>query len=564
MLRQPRTKTRERTDGVPTVKAAQWLEVWKWLADLVRQLAARTQESEKQILALRKRLAASLPALPCSDEATLCEWTHRGGRILQGFSDMATVGQWADEAEKAFRGHQAAAAKDRRDAWRQWVRDCILRRPGLLFRWIRGDTIPPTQGLIGPNGWTLDPVTVTEVAKAAWAKLWCAEGGPEPWRPRPPDGQPLPPLTGEQIHTIVRNLAGRTAAGADGWRAEELKELPEQFWPRLAELPTVCEARGAWPRALRISLITLLPKGEAVEPGGMRPIALLPLVYRIWAAARQPWVRRWAHGPGDDGAEVVGQGAVDAAWELALEAECTTLVDNLEHMCGVFLDCSKCYERIPHAGLERRARDLQFPDQLLVLALGMYSAPRHVRVGEAVSQPVQASSGILAGCGMAVALLRAHLRETVEGGKLGTAASAAPPTEAPAPRPAADPPHPGGHSTTNHSADNPEQQNGPADGSDQPAGGPHTPGPPAQTHFPAQLVLAAGPPGPGTLTRLAPAGGPPGTGTAPPRPEHSSHHEVDDDAGRPGLEVRTTRQRAGTPPLRMRDANPVPVLSRVF
>ena len=137
---------------------------------------------------------------------------------------------------------------------------------------------------------------------------------------------------------------------------------------------------------MRISLVTLLPKGDAVDPGGMRPIALLPLVYRIWAAARQPWVRRWARGPGDDGAEVVGQGAADAAWELALEAECTTLVDGAGHMCGVFLDCSKCYERIPHVDLERRAKYLQFPDQLLVLALGMYSGPRHVRVGEAVSQ----------------------------------------------------------------------------------------------------------------------------------------------------------------------------------
>jgi hypothetical protein len=55
----------------------------------------------------------------------------------------------------------------------------------------------------------------------------------------------------------------------------------------------------------------------------------------------------------------------------------------------------------------------EFPDRLLVLALSMYSGRRHVRVGAAVAKAVVASSGIMAGCGLAVALLRAHLREAV-------------------------------------------------------------------------------------------------------------------------------------------------------
>ena len=124
------------------------------------------------------------------------------------------------------------------------MRDCILRRPGLLFRWIRGDTIPPTQGLIGASGWTLDPVEVTAVARSAWAKLWCADDGPEPWKARPPEGDSLPPLSGEQIHTVVRNMAGRTAAGADGWRADELKELPEQFGPGWLKCSPFARSKG--------------------------------------------------------------------------------------------------------------------------------------------------------------------------------------------------------------------------------------------------------------------------------------------------------------------------------
>ena len=64
-------------------------------------------------------------------------------------------------------------------------------------------------------------------------------------------------------------------------------------------------------------------------------------------------------------------------------------------LCGVFLDCSKCYERVPLRQLDARASEALFPDRLLVLALSMYSGRRHVRVGaaklaeELVEQAVQ-------------------------------------------------------------------------------------------------------------------------------------------------------------------------------
>ncbi len=80
-------------------------------------------------------------------------------------------------------------------------------------------------------------------------------------------------------------------------------------------------------------------------------------------------------------------------------------------MCGVFLDCSKCYERVPLQQLDGRAVAAGFPGRLLVLALGMYAGRRHVKVGRAVAEAKLGTSGIMAGCGLAVALLRAHIRE---------------------------------------------------------------------------------------------------------------------------------------------------------
>ena len=148
---------------------------------------------------------------------------------------------------------------------------------------------------------------------------------------------------------------------------------------------------------------------------------LLPLVYRIWAATWRPEVRAWVAGDGADGAEIPGRGADEAAWGLALEAECTgqEAEEEDEVLCGVFLHCTECYERAPLRQLDVRASEALFPDRLLVLALSMYSGRRHVRVGPAVAQEVWGSCGLMAGCGLAVALLRAHLREAVQAARGG-------------------------------------------------------------------------------------------------------------------------------------------------
>ena len=96
---------------------------------------------------------------------------------------------------------------------------------------------------------------------------------------------------------------------------------------KLAEFIGACEAPG---RCLRTSVVPIPP-----------PRVLLPLVYRIWAVARRPLVRQWVAAPGANGAEVPGRGADEAAWHLALEAEClSTDPDEADRevLSGAFLD----------------------------------------------------------------------------------------------------------------------------------------------------------------------------------------------------------------------------------
>ena len=160
----------------------------------------------------------------------------------------------------------------------------------------------------------------------------------------------------------------------------------------MADLITVCEGTGRWPEALWSSVVVLIP----------RPMA-----------ARRPFVRQWVVGHGADGAKEPGRGAED--WQLARLNALGPLPRKRKRTVRErsFAAFSWCYERVALQQLDDRASGAGFPDHLLVLALQVYSGPRHIRVGQAVAAPRRGTAGIMAGCGLAVALLRAHLREAV-------------------------------------------------------------------------------------------------------------------------------------------------------
>eukprot|EP00971_Amphidinium_carterae_P050241 990069-Amphidinium_carterae.1 len=55
----------------------------------------------------------------------------------------------------------------------------------------------------------------------------------------------------------------------------------------------LCEQQGQWPEELRELLYLQLPKEGATQAGQRRPIALLPMVYRVWAAWQKHRINEW-------------------------------------------------------------------------------------------------------------------------------------------------------------------------------------------------------------------------------------------------------------------------------
>ena len=85
----------------------------------------------------------------------------------------------------------------------------------------------------------------------------------------------------------VRSMGSNTSTGADAWPIRELKLLPRRAWEQFAHVMDEVEYTGEWPGNHRwVWLSTLAKSPLACLPRKVRPIAILPSTYRVWAKAR--------------------------------------------------------------------------------------------------------------------------------------------------------------------------------------------------------------------------------------------------------------------------------------
>ena len=86
------------------------------------------------------------------------------------------------------------------------------------------------------------------------------------------------------------------------------------------------------------------------------------------------------------------------------------------------LDCSKCYERVPHKLAGQIAIENQCPAQVINLVMDMYTAPRRVKVHNVVSNTATGTNGLAAGCAYAKDILEGYLKDIkchVQHGEMG-------------------------------------------------------------------------------------------------------------------------------------------------
>ena len=101
------------------------------------------------------------------------------------------------------------------------------------------------------------------------------------------------PIAGAlEIRSAIK--AGGKGCGIDNWSKEELAKQPNESFEALAFVLDAVECEGGFPLELRGALEILQSKGKGPEILDQRNLGLLPRIYRVWAALRQPIVQAWA------------------------------------------------------------------------------------------------------------------------------------------------------------------------------------------------------------------------------------------------------------------------------
>ena len=251
------------------------------------------------------------------------------------------------------------------------------------------------------GNWLLNPNGVAQEAAEQWGRLWKPLPPSQEPQALPFDGLPgMPPLTGALLWDVVRHIPRANAQGLDAWSPDDLKALPREAYDDLAAVLAQVEAEGKWPEGLSGAIVALLPKKGDHGPLAQRPISLLPMVYKLWAAARGAILKEWFIREGHASAwgQGKGKGADTAAWMAAAQAELAAAGGY--DAFAAYIDCEKCYDHISLTDLAFQGC-LQGLGRLVSLAAAQYTGQRYMRCASALSQPVGPTHGIPAGCPLA-------------------------------------------------------------------------------------------------------------------------------------------------------------------
>lgn len=154
--------------------------------------------------------------------------------------------------------------------------------------------------------------------------------------------QSLVPITFQEWQEALVSAKTSTMRGVDSWSPKELKRLPETLVRPLLDLFSAIEQGAKWPTQLTTWLVILLRKNSDPVPawGGIRPISVAGLVYRIWSRIR---VRHFLkHVEGFAPPLVKSRLSTKAIWCM-LADYFDRATQQRRPLCGVVLDIIKAF-----------------------------------------------------------------------------------------------------------------------------------------------------------------------------------------------------------------------------
>ena len=149
--------------------------------------------------------------------------------------------------------------------------------------------------------------------------------------------------------------------------------------------------------------VSFIPKGEGLDPLNLRPLSVLPLVYRAWAAIRCSqctlWQESWIT-DGQHGARK-GHSCSDALYNITGQMEQAMVGE--KSLFGCAIDFSKAFDHVPQAITPEILRRLGLDPLVLKPLEFMYAnLQRYFKARGYIGLPFRATNGIMQGCPLSV------------------------------------------------------------------------------------------------------------------------------------------------------------------
>ncbi len=346
------------------------------------------------------------------------------------------LGRLTDVREIINRGLYAAAEACKRkglEEWREWVRRNIDAGARHAHKYLAlPEEWQPTSLLTADGVLSSNPLQLIDSYRLKYDQLWnrrAPPGGGEPGGggggggegtggAKPSAPKPWHDVTARSAYPRARpgdfreaaiTFRERTLVAFDGIAMRHYALLSDEALEVLADVVLIIEYLGRLPYQLGLTVMPLIGKAR----GGHRAIASLVSLYRLWVRMRREEVRRWE--AANDRAYIAagkGRGPQDAVWRQAARAEAA--VATRRQAATLLWDMASFFETIRRVPLWHKARRLDFPLVLLRVALNTYEAPRALSLNGALARPLEAEDGVLAGCGLAMALTKVFTVEALD------------------------------------------------------------------------------------------------------------------------------------------------------
>ena len=217
------------------------------------------------------------------------------------------------------------------------------------------------------------------------------------------------PLTPELWKLCLKGVKKQSARGADALTTREVGLILGSALNWTLDILKAIENGMRWPSSWTVTRVVALNKGfQARTPLDIRPISILPKMYRLWSRIRSLDV---LHHLGTIMPPQVAAtaGGISADLLAAYTAiRCEHAHKTAEHLAGLVVDIVKCYNNIPWVPMQMILEKLKVPQQYIhALFEFLHQQLRCFDIKGTCGPMMQATTGIAEGCALSVAMMMA-------------------------------------------------------------------------------------------------------------------------------------------------------------